>query len=111
MSAGTESIPNVCAICNATDDHEPMVNKGKYYRPYWWCVDRTACTDRATAQQHEAAEKVRRAVAAEKAALEADPEGRHAATGPMKVITDAAVTEMAEAAGQATPGDGEACHG
>ena len=110
MSAGTESIPNICAVCHATDDREPICNRGSEKAPYYLCINRAACTDRATAQQHEAAEAVRRAVAAEKAALEADPAGKHAATGPLQAITDAGVAEMTEAAkaGEAAPADGEA---
>ena len=106
MSAEPEPIPNVCAICRATSDHERLKNWGIHH-PYWLCEDRQACTDRATAQQHEAAEKVRNAGAAEKAALEAGPEGRHAATGPLQAITDAGAQAMTEAAKDA-PADGEA---
>ena len=104
MSAEPEPIPNVCAVCNATSDHEHLINKGKYH-PYWLCYDTRACTDRATAQQHEAAEKVRNAGAAEKAALEAGPEGRHAATGPLQAITDAGAQAMTEAAKDGEAGD------
>ena len=97
------TIPNVCDTCHATDDREPICNRGSEAAPYYLCIDRAACTDRATAQQHEAAEKVRAAVEAEKAALEAgdvnaEPGGKHAATGPLKAITDAAVADMTTAA-------------
>ena len=121
MSAdtGTETttIP-CCAVCLATDDAAHLRNWGKYYRPYWLCVDTKACVDRATAEQHAAREAVLRAVETAKAALEAGdedpaPEGKHAATGPLKAITDAAVAEMAETAEKTAddaPADGEACH-
>lgn len=105
MSAETESIPRICDTCHATDDREPIVNRGTERVPYYLCIDRQACTDRATAQQHEAAEKVRNAVAAEKAALEADPAGRHAATGPLQAITDAGAQAMTEAAKDGEAGD------
>ena len=108
MTAGAETIPNVCATCHATSDRVPMVNTGEY-RPYWLCINRVACTDRATAQQHEAAEAVRRAIEAEQAALRAEVAEARAAVlaegngaGPLKAITDAAVAEMTSAA------DGEA---
>lgn len=111
MSA--ETIPQVCAVCRATSDREPMVNTGEYH-PYWLCINRAACTNRATAQQHEAAEAVRRAIEAEQAALRAEVAEARAAvlaegTGPLKAITDAAVSEMTEMA--AAGGDeGKACH-
>ena len=101
MSAGTETIPNFCAVCHATSDREPMLDQGTYH-PYWLCVDQRACTDRAQAQQRAASDAVRRAVEAEKAALE-----------PMKVITDAVVADIQDLAASAsahpdTPEDGEA---
>ena len=120
---GTEVRP-CCSMCLEVPENPAALKKVLKFVDYWLCVNRTACLDRATRQQHkarDAEEAFRRALAAERAALEADvaevkaalkadPEGRHAATGPMKAITDAAVTEMAEAAGGAAPGDGEACH-
>lgn len=111
MTAGTESIPNVCATCHATSDRVPIVNTGRY-RPYWLCTDRVACTDRATAQQHEAAEAVRRAIEAEKAALQAEVTGVKAAvqangTGPLQAVTDAVVAGIQDqAAAASTQPDG-----
>ena len=104
MTAEPESIPRICDTCHATDDREPICNRGSEDAPYYLCIDRAACADRAQRQQHEAVEKIR---AAEQAALEAEPEGKHAATGPLQAITDAAVAEMTEAAKDA-PADGEA---
>ena len=126
MTAGTGISP-CCSMCLIVPDNPGALRKRLAYVDYWLCVNRAACLDRATAQQHQARmaeEAVWRAIASEKAALEADvaevkaalqagPEGRHAATGPLKAITDAAVAEMAETAEKTAddaPADGEACH-
>ena len=109
MSAEPESIPRICAMCHATDDVTPIVNWLSEAVPYFLCIDRQACADRAQRQQREA----RAAEAAgEREAPEAAPEGRHAATVPLQAIADAAVAEMTEAAkaGEAAPEDEEACH-
>ena len=103
---GTEVRP-CCSMCLIVPASPAALEKRLEFVPYYLCTDRTACLDRATAQQHEAAEAVRRAVAAEKAALEADPAGKHAATGPLQAITDAGAQAMTEAAKDA-PADGEA---
>ena len=76
MSA--RSIPQVCAGCGATSDREPMRNEG-VYRPYWLCVNRDACGNRAAARQHAANEAIRRAIETEKAALRAEVAGVKAA--------------------------------
>lgn len=116
MSTETETaVQPCCSMCLIVPDDPAAIEKRLKYVDYYLCVDRTACLDRATAQQHEAAEAVRRAVEAEKAALEAgkavaEPGGKHAATGPLQAITDAAVDGMQEAAtaGGDAPADGEA---
>lgn len=112
MSTEPETtIPRICAVCHATDDREPICNRGSEAAPYYLCIDRQACTDRATAQQREAAEKVRAAVATEREALAAG--GKHEATGPLQAITDAGVAEMtsaAKASEDAPEDEGEACH-
>ncbi len=101
-----------CSMCLIVPADPAALRKRLAYVDYYLCTDRAACLDRATAQQHEARmaeEAVWRAIAIEKAALEADvaevkaalqagPEGRHAATGPLQVLTDTAVAEIAEAA-------------
>ena len=126
MTAGTGISP-CCSMCLIVPDNPGAPRKRLAYVDYYLCTDRAACLDRATAQQHEARmaeEAVWRAIAIEKKALEADvagvkaalaadPGGRHAATGPMKAITDAAAAEMAEAASARpdTPDEAEgACH-
>ena len=99
MSTEPETIPRICDTCHATDDREPIVNRGSEDAPYYLCIDRNACADRAQRQQHEAVEKIR---AAEQAALEAEPEGK------LQAITDTAVAEIAEKAREDAPADGEA---
>ena len=91
MSA--RSIPQVCAVCHATSDRQPMVNTG-VYRPYWLCRNQRACTDRAQAQQHAASEAIRRALQTEKAALQAE----------------VAEVKAAVQAGAAPADEGKACH-
>ena len=123
MSAGT-AVPACCSMCLEVPENPAALRKVLKFVEYWLCVNRTACLDRATRQQHDARdaeEAVRRALAIERAALEADvaevkaalkadPEGRHAATGPLQVLTDTAVAEMAEAAaGRPDEADG-VCH-
>lgn len=126
MSDETETVVRpCCSMCLIVPDDPAAIEKRLEYVEYWLCTDRTACLDRATAQQHEAREAeeaVKRAVVNEKKALEADvdevkaalqPEGKHAATGPLQTLTDAAVAEIAETAEKAdgaAPADGEACH-
>lgn len=108
MSAETESIPRICAMCHATDDREPICNRGSEQAPYYLCIDRDACLNRATAQQHEAREAILRAAEADRAAP-----GKPAATGPLQAITDAGVAEMtsaAKASEDAPEDEGEACH-
>lgn len=109
MSAETETIVRpCCSMCLIVPDDPAAIEKRLEYVDYWLCTDRTACLDRATAAQHEAAEAVRRAVEAEKAALEAgdvnpDPEGKHAATdtGTPEPAADEPATEDAPADGEA----------
>ena len=115
MSAGTGVRP-CCSMCLIVPDDPGALRKRLAYVDYWLCVNRAACLDRATAQQHQARmaeEAVWRAIAIEKAALEADvaevkaalqagPEGRHAATGPLQVLTDTVVADIASLAAKAS---------
>lgn len=112
---GTEVRP-CCAMCLIVPDNPAALRKWLEFVPYYLCTDRTACLDRATRRQHQARdaeEAVMRALAAEKRALEADvaqvkaavaaeATGRHAATGPMKAITDAVVTDIQDRAAAAS---------
>ena len=126
MSAGTEVRP-CCAMCLIVPDDPAALQKRLEFVPYYLCTDRTACLERATRQQHEARdaeEAIMRALAAERKALEADvaevkaavaaeATGKHAATGPMKAITDAVVADIQDLAAAASaqpdaPEDGEA---
>ena len=105
-----------CSMCLIVPADPAALRKRLAYVDYYLCIDRAACLDRATAQQHEARmaeEAVWRAIAIEKKALEADvagvkaalaadPGGRHAATGPMKAITDAVVADIQDLAATAS---------
>ena len=100
MSAEPESIPRICDTCHATDDVTPIVNRLSEAVPYYLCIDRQACAERAQRQQREA----RAAEAAEREAPEAAPEGKHAATGPLQAVTDAVVADIAGLAAKASTG-------
>ena len=48
------AIPVCCVMCLTVPGDPAALRNWGDYRPYWLCVDRDACLDRATAAQHAA---------------------------------------------------------